>query len=235
MFYLEGRCAKGIECPFRHEGELIKKSEICRYYLVNACAKGDKCVFSHDLKTLPCRYFHLNGRCRDGDECRFSHDPITEEQRVKLKEEVEERERETLKKMGLLQEPPPPPPPNPFANNLFPQTIPTQDEQKEEQILKAEQTLKKEEISQSNETSIHEQQISSVTKSVVKNEPLFKTVKIKQEPIDDTWNTTQTNGITPLFTNITIKQEPVNDSFGTSQPNEKPKEEKLFSFGSVFK
>ena len=68
-YYINGACTKGKECQFLHKGDIIKKTEICKFFKSESCMKGADCVYSHDLTSDPCRYFLL-GKC-NVDNCRF--------------------------------------------------------------------------------------------------------------------------------------------------------------------
>mmetsp|Transcript_11030 Transcript_11030/g.16241 ORF Transcript_11030/g.16241 Transcript_11030/m.16241 type:complete len:199 (+) Transcript_11030:2089-2685(+) len=80
-FYMEGRCQKGDECTFRHEGvDIIKRlHEPCKFLLAGGCDKGDLCAYQHDLSLCPCKFFHLYGSCKEGDNCQWNHDELDEE------------------------------------------------------------------------------------------------------------------------------------------------------------
>lgn len=52
-FYSQGKCTKGDECPFSHEGvpapQIPAKSKRpCHFYSQGKCTKGDACPFSHE-------------------------------------------------------------------------------------------------------------------------------------------------------------------------------------------
>ncbi|KAG1677505.1 MOB kinase activator-like 3 [Nymphon striatum] len=48
-FYLEGKCFKGDDCTYRHDGSPSKKPELCKFYLNSSCRSGDGCLFMHDI------------------------------------------------------------------------------------------------------------------------------------------------------------------------------------------
>ncbi|KAL3895890.1 MAG: hypothetical protein SGPRY_013402 [Prymnesium sp.] len=90
-FFLEGRCKEGENCGFLHQGEPTRRSEACKFFVAGQCAKGSECLFSHDLKSVPCRRYHLDGRCREGEDCRFSHAQLSDSERIRFKQSLEER------------------------------------------------------------------------------------------------------------------------------------------------
>ncbi|XP_067403387.1 putative cleavage and polyadenylation specificity factor subunit 4-like protein isoform X2 [Emydura macquarii macquarii] len=92
-FFLQGLCAKGLMCPFRHvSGE---KTVVCKHWLRGLCKRGDQCEFLHeyDMTKMPecyfyskfgplCKYKHtrrvmcvnyLAGFCPQGSKCKFMH------------------------------------------------------------------------------------------------------------------------------------------------------------------
>ncbi len=82
-FFLEGRCQKGVDCPFSHNTVLSKKMEPCKFYLNGFCAKNENCLYMH--ADFPCKFFHrksnnpnVKSGCIHGDQCRFSHEPIND-------------------------------------------------------------------------------------------------------------------------------------------------------------
>lgn len=88
VHYAKGRCKKGKNCTFRHEGVTpVTKTRVCRYVLSNSCTKGKECPFSHDKEMIhaelrkrsrnyPCKFFESGVACPFGkDKCNFSHDP----------------------------------------------------------------------------------------------------------------------------------------------------------------
>ena len=82
-FYLEGKCHKGNDCPFSHDGAPIKRKEICKFYLQGFCGKADSCLFMHG--EFPCKFFHTGAECYSGENCRFSHSPLTPDTREILR------------------------------------------------------------------------------------------------------------------------------------------------------
>jgi hypothetical protein len=98
-YFLRGRCAKGTECPFLHEGTPQRRATLCKFLLSGACTKGDECPFSHGLrgflfrsdrvetKAFPCRFLYGRGSCTFGDKCRFSHEPTTTEELERVQAE----------------------------------------------------------------------------------------------------------------------------------------------------
>ena len=82
-YFLDGKCHKGVDCPFSHDAMPPKKKELCKFYLQGFCSKGDDCLFMHG--EFPCKFFHTNVECYAGPKCRFSHQPLTEETREILR------------------------------------------------------------------------------------------------------------------------------------------------------
>nr|XP_032818784.1 uncharacterized protein LOC116947311 isoform X2 [Petromyzon marinus] len=100
-FYLEGRCTKGDECTFSHEGMPANKREICKFYLNSFCSKGSSCLYMHS--DFPCKFYHTGTTCYAGDRCRFSHAALTDETKELLqkclngpKETKEKEEKEEV-------------------------------------------------------------------------------------------------------------------------------------------
>ncbi|XP_078724346.1 zinc finger CCCH domain-containing protein 8 isoform X2 [Lampetra fluviatilis] len=97
-FYLEGRCTKGDECTFSHEGIPANKREICKFYLNSFCSKGSSCLYMHS--DFPCKFYHTGTTCYAGDRCRFSHAALTDETKELLlkclngPKETKEKEKE---------------------------------------------------------------------------------------------------------------------------------------------
>lgn len=100
----------GETCPFLHEGEQIKYTEVCKFHRTGFCTKGEECPFSHgisvsnrithflDLHSEACKFMVAKGFCRE-PSCPYSHDlDIVEQtrhdQRVQqLKREEEENQK----------------------------------------------------------------------------------------------------------------------------------------------
>jgi hypothetical protein len=108
-FYQEGRCTNE-NCPFRHEGPLKQKEEICKFYLSGVCQKGEDCIYSHDTKSFPCRFFFL-GVCRQ-EKCKFSHEgEISEEKKKELKKICSGIDEQVSTQIESLE--------NPFSKSIF--------------------------------------------------------------------------------------------------------------------
>lgn len=70
IFFKEGKCTKGADCPFLHD---IRNISICKSFLKGDC-KEKNCSFSHniDRDKLPfCHYFIL-GNCNN-EACLYPH------------------------------------------------------------------------------------------------------------------------------------------------------------------
>jgi hypothetical protein len=46
-YYNSGRCSKGEECTYIHQGEILLKKELCRHFKKGSCLKGKFCPYSH--------------------------------------------------------------------------------------------------------------------------------------------------------------------------------------------
>lgn len=72
-FYINGTCARGGHCPFRHvRGE---RTIVCKHWLRHLCKKGDDCEFLHeyDMTKMPiCYFFQKFGECNNKD-CQYLH------------------------------------------------------------------------------------------------------------------------------------------------------------------
>lgn len=71
--HLQGMCARGSHCPFRHtKGE---RTIVCKHWLRHLCKKGDDCEFLHeyDMYKMPiCYFFQRFGECNNKD-CQYLH------------------------------------------------------------------------------------------------------------------------------------------------------------------
>ncbi|KAJ9587201.1 hypothetical protein L9F63_019281 [Diploptera punctata] len=94
MFYMQGKCQKGNDCPYSHNAYPPRKMELCKFYLMDCCAKKDKCLYMHS--NFPCRYYHTGLKCYAGDNCKFSHGPLTDTLRSILLKHLETAPKEIL-------------------------------------------------------------------------------------------------------------------------------------------
>lgn len=99
--WIVGKCYKKEECPFLHQGEQIKSSEICKFYRTGSCSRGDKCLYSHDLKSEACKFLAIRGACGKGDECPYSHDPELIKKAIQMNQE-KEKERKELESQSQI-------------------------------------------------------------------------------------------------------------------------------------
>ncbi|XP_077979014.1 uncharacterized protein LOC144434439 [Glandiceps talaboti] len=113
-FFLEGKCAKGGDCPFNHDVMPHKKQELCKFYLNGSCAKGETCLYLHGQ--YPCKFFHTGAECYQGNNCKFSHAPLTDETRPLLEKVLNQRDEPLPIVCG---------PPMPIPNNDRPPLLPT--------------------------------------------------------------------------------------------------------------
>jgi hypothetical protein len=77
VYYMQGKCHRGDDCPFSHNALPPRKMELCKFYLMDCCAKRDKCLYMHH--DFPCKFFHTGLKCMHGDNCKFSHQPLSEQ------------------------------------------------------------------------------------------------------------------------------------------------------------
>lgn len=77
MFYMQGKCHKGDECPYSHDVLPPMKLELCKFYLMDCCAKRDKCLYMHS--EFPCKYYHTGLKCFAKDNCKFAHETAPKE------------------------------------------------------------------------------------------------------------------------------------------------------------
>ncbi|XP_038608427.1 zinc finger CCCH domain-containing protein 8 isoform X3 [Tachyglossus aculeatus] len=117
-YFLDGRCIKGEQCRFEHEGELEKRKEICKFYIQGYCNRGENCRYMHN--EYPCKFYHTRTKCYQGDKCKFSHAPLTEETKELLDKVLNHGEKpvnevESSSEHPGIEDPVPPPPPVPPA------------------------------------------------------------------------------------------------------------------------
>nr|CAD7456438.1 unnamed protein product [Timema tahoe] len=74
IFFMQGKCQKGDDCPYSHDAHPPRKMELCKFYLMDCCAKKDKCLYLHN--DFPCKFFHTGLTCFSGERCKFSHGPL---------------------------------------------------------------------------------------------------------------------------------------------------------------
>lgn len=94
MFYMQGKCQKGDDCPYSHDAVPPRKLELCKFYLMDCCAKKDKCLYMH--KDFPCKYYHTGMKCFSGEKCKFSHGPLNECLKAILLKHLETAPKEIL-------------------------------------------------------------------------------------------------------------------------------------------
>ncbi|GLV36786.1 suppressor of sable [Carabus blaptoides fortunei] len=95
MFYMQGKCHKGDECPFSHDALPPMKLELCKFYLMDCCAKRDKCLYMHS--EFPCKYYHTGLKCFAKDNCKFAHGkPLSESLKQVLLKHLETAPKEIL-------------------------------------------------------------------------------------------------------------------------------------------
>jgi len=73
VFFIEGSCIKGTQCPFRHvRGD---RTVVCKHWLRGLCKKGDQCEFLHeyDMTKMPECYFYTRFNACHNKECPFLH------------------------------------------------------------------------------------------------------------------------------------------------------------------
>ncbi|XP_011871701.1 PREDICTED: protein suppressor of sable isoform X2 [Vollenhovia emeryi] len=94
VYYMQGKCHRGDECPFSHNALPPRKMELCKFYLMDCCAKRDKCLYMHH--DFPCKFFHTGLKCNQGDNCKFSHQPLNEQVKGILLKHLETAPKEIL-------------------------------------------------------------------------------------------------------------------------------------------
>ncbi|XP_043665907.1 protein suppressor of sable isoform X4 [Vespula pensylvanica] len=94
LYYMQGKCHRGDDCPFSHNALPPRKMELCKFYLMDCCAKRDKCLYMHH--DFPCKFFHTGLKCNQGDNCKFSHQPLNEQVKGILLKHLETAPKEIL-------------------------------------------------------------------------------------------------------------------------------------------
>ncbi|XP_066996739.2 protein suppressor of sable [Anabrus simplex] len=94
MFYMQGKCQKGEDCPYSHNALPPRKMELCKFYLMDCCAKKDKCLYMHH--DFPCKFYHTGLKCFSGPRCKFSHGHLTDTMRAVLLKHLETAPKEIL-------------------------------------------------------------------------------------------------------------------------------------------
>jgi hypothetical protein len=96
VHFAQGRCNKGANCTFLHEGPVQRKAkqQLCHFFLSGRCTQGDACAFSHVLSDFPCADYHTLSAAMNPDalppashrcprpNCGYSHAPMTAVQRA---------------------------------------------------------------------------------------------------------------------------------------------------------
>ncbi|XP_076240781.1 suppressor of sable isoform X2 [Calliopsis andreniformis] len=94
VYYMQGKCHRGDDCPFSHNALPPRKMELCKFYLMDCCAKRDKCLYMHH--DFPCKFFHTGLKCNQGENCKFSHQPLNEQVKGILLKHLETAPKEIL-------------------------------------------------------------------------------------------------------------------------------------------
>ncbi|XP_078053001.1 suppressor of sable [Augochlora pura] len=94
VYYMQGKCHRGDDCPFSHNALPPRKMELCKFYLMDCCAKRDKCLYMHH--DFPCKFFHIGLKCNQGENCKFSHQPLSEQVKGILLKHLETAPKEIL-------------------------------------------------------------------------------------------------------------------------------------------
>ena len=67
-FWIKGKCQKGADCTFSHDGPQTQAAmTMCKFHVRGGCNKGESCCFSHNLKEWPCKFFHAGGGVPRGE------------------------------------------------------------------------------------------------------------------------------------------------------------------------
>ncbi|XP_046465898.1 protein suppressor of sable isoform X1 [Neodiprion pinetum] len=94
VYFMQGKCHRGDDCPFSHNALPPRKMELCKFYLMDCCAKRDKCLYMHH--DFPCKFFHTGLNCTNGENCKFSHSPLNEQVKNILLKHLETAPKEIL-------------------------------------------------------------------------------------------------------------------------------------------
>lgn len=108
-WFLQGQCAKGEACEYRHQPEALQTTTTCAAWTEGKC-KNIACILRHPSGAQPkargnvvCYYF-THGGCMKGSSCPFSHNvEIPEDQNndsaVKQLEEMKKKQADELKRL----------------------------------------------------------------------------------------------------------------------------------------
>jgi len=108
-WFLQGQCAKGEACEYRHQPEALQTATTCAAWTEGKC-KNLACTLRHPSGAQPkargnvvCYYF-THGGCMKGSSCPFSHNVETPEEQnndsaVKQLEEMKKKQADELKRL----------------------------------------------------------------------------------------------------------------------------------------
>uniref|UniRef100_A0A0C9QSU3 Su(S)_1 protein n=1 Tax=Fopius arisanus TaxID=64838 RepID=A0A0C9QSU3_9HYME len=94
LYFMQGKCHRGDDCPFSHNALPPRKMELCKFYLMDCCAKRDKCLYMHH--DFPCKFHHTGLKCGAGSNCKFSHEPLNDQVKNILLKHLETAPKEIL-------------------------------------------------------------------------------------------------------------------------------------------
>ncbi|XP_012268635.2 protein suppressor of sable [Athalia rosae] len=94
IYFMQGKCHRGDDCPFSHNALPPRKMELCKFYLMDCCAKREKCLYMHH--DFPCKFYHTGLKCTQGENCKFSHNPLNEQVKNILLKHLETAPKEIL-------------------------------------------------------------------------------------------------------------------------------------------
>ncbi|XP_063978669.1 protein suppressor of sable isoform X2 [Diachasmimorpha longicaudata] len=94
VYFMQGKCHRGDDCPFSHNALPPRKMELCKFYLMDCCAKRDKCLYMHH--DFPCKFHHTGLKCAAGSNCKFSHEPLNDQVKNILLKHLETAPKEIL-------------------------------------------------------------------------------------------------------------------------------------------